>query len=96
MCQEVFPAPVSRYVQLVYRRDKLNSQFIVTKFSILHVGGRLLIFILLDVYARLHNRVGHPPIRALELEEWEGFQDTVYLQHMKNVKKIDVSSDDKL
>ena len=25
-----------------FRRDKLNSQFIVTKFSILHAGGRSL------------------------------------------------------
>ena len=26
----------------MFRRDKLNSQFIVTKFSILHAGGRSL------------------------------------------------------
>ena len=29
-------------VFLNIRRDKLNSQFIVTKFSILHAGGRSL------------------------------------------------------
>ena len=33
---------VIQQYHLHYRRDKLNSQFIITKFSVLHAGGRSL------------------------------------------------------
>ena len=41
VCQ-ISPTPLHRMNLLLFRRGKLNSQFIVTDFSILHAGGRSL------------------------------------------------------
>ena len=53
------------------RRDKLNSQFIVTKFSILHAGGRSLFRFQTSREAKSSARSPEPRplIRALEMVE---------------------------
>ena len=59
------------------RRDKLNSQFIVTKFSILHAGGRSLFRFQTSRETRMPMRSPEPRplIRALD---WVRPKDCIF------------------
>ena len=61
------------------RRDKLNSQFIVTKFSILHAGGRSLFRFQTSRETRMPMRSPEPRplIRALE---WVRPKDCIFTE----------------
>ena len=65
------PLPVMWSQPRPLRRDKLDSQFIVAKFSILHVGGRSLFIFHIGETTLLELTVARsrPPIRTLEIEE---------------------------
>ena len=85
------------------RRDKLNSQFIVTKFSILHAGGRSLFRFQTSREAKSSSRSPepHPLIRALEMVECGPRYCIFTVLDLKSEKfwenlKIHAGGDDKL
>ena len=60
-----------------FRRDKVDLQFIVTRFSILHAGGRLFFIFHIGGTSQMSMldltiARPHPPIRLLEIEERDG------------------------
>ena len=69
------------------RRDKLDSQFIVTKFSILHAGRRLLFIFHIGGTSYTIARPS-PPIRAIKIEERDRVQNTVYVQYYNMKSEI--------